>query len=162
MVHTGGFIITPIQKVLAIMEQIKPTSILAMDVQIKEILSLANKEQIGNLKTLIIANGCIKENRQKYLDMGYKVQMTYGFSEARMAWMSDKDMTGYYVFKDSGCTFKEDNGELVLFSRHYPDGYHTGDKSQIIKETDEYQVIGLDIARFDGVIKSEAVCLKGL
>jgi len=65
------------------------------------------------------------------------------------------------VFKDCDTHFETRDGELILYSPDYPEGYPTGDLGIIEEDNDEYQMIGIDILRKDGRIK-HIVCKRGV
>jgi hypothetical protein len=156
IVNTGGLLQD--YKLFNLISELNPYLVIGQNVDIKKIIEL-----VKGIKIVVIANGCPKQDRKYYKSLGIEVRMTYGLSEAKMAWLSDKELEGYLVYKDSDCHFTVENDELVLFSPDYPNGYYTGDCGTIICETDDYQKIGIDINRKDGITKEQVIgCGAGL
>lgn len=159
VLHTAG--VLGLKKILQLAELAKPVCLVGLIADVKKVEQMMSEQTKENLHTICVANGCALKDREYFMNKGYNFHMTYGFSEAKMAWVSDKEHQGYQVFKDCGRTFKVIDNELVMFSPDYPDGHRTGDLGEIIYEDDERQVIDIDIARIDGKVKY-AVCKLGL
>jgi len=165
-INTGGGKHVTSEKTVRIMKNFPPEMIAGSPGYILKILHLAkqNEVELSLLKLVIGANG-INDNFIKELKSicpQATIYATYGFTEARCAWTTCSDPSyGYHIFPESGrFEMNKNNGELIFFSNHYPDGFNTGDKGIILEEKtcpncgSECQRIGFKLERLDGQIKN--------
>ncbi|MFA6422670.1 MAG: AMP-binding protein [Candidatus Buchananbacteria bacterium] len=165
-INTGGGKHVTSEKTVGIMRSFPPEMIAGLPGYILKVLNLSKKNNIdlSQVKLIIGANGIndkfIKEC--KLLCPNAVIYATYGFTEARVAWTTCNDSScGYHVFPESG-RFEIDpvNSELIFYSNHYLDGFHTGDEGIILEgETcsncgKKCQRLGFEIKRLDGMVKN--------
>ena len=156
---TGGIQILGVEKHLNLIQELKPTMIIGTEDVVKELIEFSKKEGLINLKIVVIANGISEEAIEWFKERNIEIRATYGFSEARMAWLTGKDYSkGYFIYKDCGVSFKNsDDGELIFYSKNYPDGYLTGDIGRVT-DYEDYQIIDFLIKRKDGKSKKIIGC----
>lgn len=165
-INTGGGKHVSSEKTVGIMQSFPPEIITGSPVYTLKVLNLAKEYGVNldNMKWIIGANGINDEFilECKKLCPEAIIYATYGFTEARCAWITCNDLScGYHVFSESGYfTIDSKNNELIYYSDHYPDGFRTGDEGIILDgETcpncgKNCQRIGFKIKRLDGMPKN--------
>jgi phenylacetate-coenzyme A ligase PaaK-like adenylate-forming protein len=160
VVSTGGLRILNVEQTLDLMEEIKPQAIVSMEKTAKELILKSDSETLANLKNIICTNGLSVEGAEWFESQGFSPWATYGLTEARMAFLTEKNWKdGYVIHKDCGVEFKEEDGELVLYSENYPKGFKTGDLGTV-EDFGDYQKIGFIIRRKNGTEKFEIGCTR--
>jgi len=166
MVNTGGGKHFTTEKTIGLMKNIVPEIIAGMPSYILKVLEEAKKSGVNLTKVMHVwgANGINDDfiTKIKGFCPNAEILATYGFTEARCAWTTCKDKEqGYHVFPESGRFESDENtGELIFFSDHYPDGFKTGDKGEILEGDKcpncgmKCQRIGFKITRLDGKVKN--------
>lgn len=160
-VSTGGIQVLGVEKHFGLIRDLKPTMIIGTEDIVKELVEFSDPNDLINLKVVVIANGVDKDKIEWFKKRGIEVRATYGFTEAKMAWLTNKNyLEGYYVYKDCGVSFKNsEDGELIFYSKDYIDGYFTGDIGKVTDYGD-YQIIDFLIKRKDGKSKKIIGCIR--